>query len=139
MRLWATLQLEWRHASSHRTAHDNGLGQDIRRTVWVRILTNITDDLAGLKTHLATRLADTHKLCARLDVVARKYRREKFNGLVCAKEALIAIEPNQELRREVAKQCEHARTIDQLSGVVRIVSRHTEAYGNFETNHGDGA
>src|SRR5690606_33008700 len=47
-------------------------------------------------------------------------------------QALVAVEPDEQLGRDVAEQGEHARAVDELARVVRVVRAHAQAEGDRE-------
>ena len=73
-------------------------------------------------------------IAGRLDVVAGEDRREELDRLVGAEEPLVAVEADEELGRDVAEEREHARAVDELAGVVRVVRAHADAQRDRETD-----
>ncbi len=61
--------------------------------------------------------------------------REELDGLVGAKEPLVAVEPDEELGRQVAEESEHARAVDELARVVRVVRAHSETQRHRRPDH----
>ena len=75
------------------------------------------------------------ELRGRLDVVAREHRREELDALVGAEEPLVAVEADEQLGRQVAEEREHARAVDELARVVRVVRAHAHARGDPGPDH----
>ena len=91
--------------------------------------------LRASKPDLAARVADLDELAGRLDVVAGEDRREELDALVGAEQPLVAVEADEELGGDVAEESEHARAVDELAGVVRVVRAHPEADRDLRADH----
>ena len=91
--------------------------------------------LRASKPDLPAGVADLDELAGRLDVVAGEDRREELDRLVGAEEPLVAVEADEQLGGDVAEEREHARAVDELAGVVRVVSAHPEADRDLRSDH----
>ena len=85
------------------------------------------DDFARFELHAARGLADVHDAALGFDVVAGVDRREEFDAVVGGEEPLVAVHSNEQLGRDVAEEREHARAVDEVAAVVRVVRAHAHA------------
>src|SRR6185295_18237279 len=70
-----------------------------------------------------------------LDEVAGEDGREELDALVRAEESLVAVEADQELGGQIAEEREHARSVHELPGVMRVVCAHAKAKRDLEAYH----
>ena len=94
------------------------------------------DVLAGFELHPAARLPDRNQLGVHLDEIPGVQRREEFDRIVGAEEALVAVVADEQLRGHVAEEREHARAIHQVAAIVGVMAAHAQPDHRLEAHWG---
>src|SRR5919112_493353 len=79
------------------------------------------DDLAGLQLHGATRGAHPGDGPGDLEEVPGVDRRQELDLVVADEQALVAVGDDGDLGDDVAEELEHARALDEVAPVVRLL------------------
>ena len=134
---WLALERFGYDAGAHGARDDDRLAQQVRRARCQHgaAAANAGDVLPGLEADLAARPAHFEQLRGRLDEVAGEDGGEELHLLVRAEEALVAVEPDEELGRRVAEEGEHARAVDQLARVMGVMGAHPNADEGLAPDH----
>ena len=131
----APLQLARRHAGADRAADHHRLLEHVAGAGREARLARVGDDLARLEDHLPAGAAHGHDLGRGFDEVPGEDRRQELDRLVGAKEPLVPVDADQQLRRQIPEETEHSRSVDQLARVVSLVGGHAQTEESLRSDH----
>jgi hypothetical protein len=126
----AALELARDHARPHGATNDDRLGQGVSGRGREPVGADVLRHLSGLEGDAAARRPDPGDHPRGLDEIARADRREELDHLVGPEQALVAVEADEQLGRDVAEEAEHTRAVDELARVVRVVRTDAQTQGH---------